>query len=262
MAHSTVVLLSGGQDSTTALFWAKHRLHNAGDLHTLSLYYGQRHATELDAARTISQLAGAKSHVSINIDRLFSGDNALTGDGIDIEGSGGMPDKEMPNGLPTTFVPARNLVFLALAAAHAGRVGASAIVTGVCQTDYSGYPDCRMDFIHAMQDAIAQAWPNPNAGFHAAPNRSVNTSAPRIVVPLMRMTKAETVKLMRELAGFSDHASEGERLITPEWRSLSYSITCYRGQRPGCGVCPACELRAKGFAEAGLKDPSITRWTV
>lgn len=248
----TVVLLSGGQDSATSLFWAKHRLLGAGELHALSMFYGQRHAAEIDAARKIAKLAGCMSHEVMQVDALMGGPSALTSD-RDIVSEGGMPDKAMPQGLPSTFVPGRNLVFLSLAAAYAGRIGARYVVTGVCQTDYSGYPDCRLDFIHAMQHAIAQAWPQ-------TPGARIGDSCPQIKVPLMRLTKAETVKLMVELATLEAVAIHGldgpDYTRTTPWLALAASITCYRGERPGCGKCPACELRAKGFAEAGVADPA------
>lgn len=255
----TVVLLSGGQDSATSLFWAKHRLLGAGELHALSMFYGQRHQAELEAAKTIAELAGCASHEVWQVDALMGGPSALTDMSRDIAAEGGMPDKAMPQGLPSTFVPGRNLVFLALAAAYAGRIGASFIVTGVCQTDYSGYPDCRLDFVHAMQNAIAQAWPQ-------IPGAPLAQSCPMIRVPLMRLTKCETVRLMVDLASIEFGANEAfwtdtGPFRTKAWEALAHSITCYRGERPGCGTCPACDLRAKGFAEAGIKDPAHVRWS-
>lgn len=237
-----LVLLSGGQDSTTSLFWAKHVLKPSDgsevELHALSVYYGQRHLDELVAARAIAIKAGCKSHFNLRgLDVLFDGtksamvteatsgrnDNVLTLDG-------GMKDSEAPNGLPSSFLPGRNLMLLAAAACRAGAIGANVIVTGVCQTDYSGYPDCRQDFIDSMQDAINEAWPN-------------QTPAPVIHTPLMLRTKAETVLLATTLPGCME--------------ALSFSVTCYNGKRPGCGTCASCVLRAKGFAEAGIEDPHV-----
>lgn len=241
-----VVLLSGGQDSTTSLYWAKRALDEDinGDggrteLHALTMFYGQRHKAEIDAARKIAGMAGCVSHEVMQVDALLGAKSALT-DGSPIATDGGLPDAQAPGGLPTTFVPGRNLVFLALAVAHAARVGAEFIVTGVCQTDYSGYPDCRIEFIHAMQEAIRQAWPS-------------GAKAPRILVPLMWLTKAQTVKLAIDLPGCME--------------ALSQTITCYHGHKGGChGLvsnlvpvkpCPACELRKRGFTEAGVIDPAL-----
>jgi 7-cyano-7-deazaguanine synthase len=220
-----VVLLSGGQDSTTCLFWAKREF---GDVLALSIAYGQRHVAELDAARKIAALAGAQ-HVEVALP-VFSGltDSALTGS-RDIQAAGGYGDAQAPGGLPTTFVPGRNLLFISVAAAHAVAAGARDIVTGVCQTDYSGYPDCRREFVDSLEHTLGLAMPSDCGPF-------------QVYTPLMRLTKAETVHLARELPGC--------------WDALQYSVTCYHGKRPGCGECPACVLRAKGFAEAGVADPA------
>jgi 7-cyano-7-deazaguanine synthase len=227
---AALVLLSGGQDSTTCLFWAKERLPGVTELHALNLLYGQRHRSEIVAAAQIAKLAGCASYLSLDVSHLmFGSKSALIDQTGDLKGDGGMRDPEAPNGLPTSFVPGRNLMMLGLAVARAGVVGATHIVTGVCQTDYSGYPDCREQFITAMQGAVAQAWPG-------------DEPVPIIHTPLMHRTKAETVKLARELPGC--------------WEALGKSVTCYLGQRPGCGECPACHLRVKGFAEAGFLDPS------
>mgnify|MGYP001608621158 FL=1 len=229
---NVVVLLSGGQDSTTCLYWAKQHLLDAGckppRIHALTLSYGQRHKAEIAAARKIAGIANCVSHEVMQVDALIGAKSALT-DGSDIAASGGLADREAPDGLPTTFVPGRNLVFLALAAAHAARCDADYIVTGVCQTDYSGYPDCRLEFIHAMQGAINAAWPS-------------GKPAPRILVPLMHMTKAETVAMSNAFPGCHE--------------ALAWSVTCYNGLRPGCGTCPACDLRVKGFREANVTDPA------
>lgn len=233
-----VILLSGGQDSTTALYWAKNRLRLSFDqdeeveLHALSCFYGQRHASELAAAAEIAALAGCKSHVTLDVSHLMLGgssDLLRANEANRILPRGGMKDRAMPEGLPTSFVPGRNLLFLACAAARAGAVGASAIVTGVCQTDYSGYPDCRSEFVNAMNGAIGMAWPSMEP-------------APNVVTPLMNATKAQTVELAKALPGCME--------------ALALSVTCYYGKRPGCGECPACFLRRKGFDEAGVPDPA------
>lgn len=221
-----VVLLSGGQDSTTCLYLAKAQY---GSVAAISLDYGQRHAIELDAAAEIAAMAGVP-HEGLSIPALQQiGGSALIGAEAPIAGSGGLADAEMPQGLPTSFVPGRNMILLATAAAYAVKAGAKTIVTGTCQTDFSGYPDCRRVFIDAMQVAATLAMPSSCGPIH-------------IDTPLMWLTKAETVALARSLPGC--------------WEALARSVTCYMGERPGCGACPACDLRAAGFAEAGLPDPA------
>lgn len=229
-----VVLLSGGQDSTTCLFWAKHKLvdmesEEPVELHTLSVHYGQKHARELEAARRIAMDAGVESHVEIDLGLLMTGGESdlLAASTRGVLPKGGMKDREMPTGLPTSFVPGRNLLFLAAATARAGAVGARSIITGVCQTDYSGYPDCRDSFINAMNAAIGMAWPSMEP-------------APSVITPLMNLTKTETVQLARTLPGC--------------WEALANSVTCYYGR--ACGECPACFLRRRGFADAGELDPA------
>jgi 7-cyano-7-deazaguanine synthase len=224
-----VVLLSGGQDSTTSLYWAR-RAYPDAELHALTLFYGQRHSVEIEAAGVIAKMAGCASHMVVNCPILGNADSALVDASKPLKASGGFADSAMPEGLPTSFVPGRNLVFLALAAAHAGTLHADVVVTGVCQTDYSGYPDCRAGFIASMNDVILAAWPSGDR-------------APLIKTPLMTLTKAETVALANELPGCME--------------ALQYSVTCYYGHRPGCMKCPACELRHKGFIEAGVCDPAV-----
>ncbi len=223
-----IVLLSGGQDSTTCLFWARQ---NYDEVLAVSIFYGQRHKAELDAAKEIAALAGVKHRVLELPALRLLGDSALVDGGQELKAEGGRPDVAMPQGLPTSFVPGRNLLFLATAAAVAVKEGARDIVTGVCQTDFSGYPDCRREFIDALEKAITLAMPS-------------SAGPLRILTPLMYLTKAETVRLALRM-------DRGRC-----WEALSFSVTCYYGKRPGCGTCPACELRAKGFAEADVLDPA------
>ena len=221
-----IALLSGGQDSTTSLYLAKV-LYD--EVLAVSINYGQRHKSELKAAAEIAFRAAVKHYV-LTTDALSSiGDSALVDKTKALVGSGGRVDREMPQGLPTSFVPARNLLFLTLAAAIACKEGARDIVTGVCQTDFSGYPDCRREFIDSFERSATLAMPSSSGPI-------------RVITPLMWLTKAETVKLALRLPGC--------------WEALTYSVTCYEGARPGCGKCPACELRAKGFREAGYPDPA------
>ena len=213
-----LVVLSGGQDSTTCLYWALQRYDSVT---SITFDYGQRHRIELDAARKVAGVAGVE-HAVLPIDTFaVLGGNALTGDEVvDTVATEGQ--------LPNTFVPGRNLIFLTFAAAYAYQRGIRDLVAGVCQTDYSGYPDCRQNTVEALQVAI---------------NLGMETQI-RIHTPLMWMTKAETVHLAREVGALE---------------ALSWSHTCYNGEVPPCGNCPACELRAKGFVEAGINDPLIER---
>lgn len=219
-----VVLFSGGQDSTTCLYWARVAFD---EVVAVSVFYGQRHRTEMKAAEEIAALAGVR-WVVLEVPALgaLGGSALVTGERI--AASGGLLDAAMPGGLPTTFVPGRNALFLTLAAAVAVKEGARDVVTGTCQTDYSGYPDCRREFIDAQERALSLAMPS-------------GCGPIRVSTPLMYLTKAETVRLARRLPGC--------------WKALALTVTCYEGLRPGCGACPACVLRARGFADAGEVDP-------
>jgi 7-cyano-7-deazaguanine synthase len=220
-----VVLFSGGQDSTTCIFWARTLFD---EVVAASVFYGQRHRAELRAAQEIAARAGVKQ-VVLEAPALGAlGGSALVDSTSRIEAGGGHADAAMPSGLPTSFVPGRNALFLALAAAVAVREGCRDVVTGTCQTDYSGYPDCRREFIDAQERALTLAMPS-------------SCGPIRILTPLMHLTKAETVRLARRLPGC--------------WEALALTVTCYEGRRPGCGFCPACALRSRGFAEAGEVDP-------
>jgi 7-cyano-7-deazaguanine synthase len=229
MNDKAIVLFSGGQDSTTCLYDAISR-YGRENVVAVSIFYGQRHSAELDAARDIVALANVQ-HVELETTVLSQlGDSALVTKTDAITGDGGYGDSAADGGLPTSFVPGRNMIMMAFAASVAVKYGATAIVSGVCQTDYSGYPDCRREFVDAMQKAATLAMPS-------------DCGPIEIVTPLMYLTKAQTVALAR--------------VYGPEcWKALGMSMTCYHGQRPACGVCPACELRAAGFAEEGEVDPS------
>lgn len=226
-----VVLLSGGQDSTTCLFWAKEHF---AQVHAVTVSYGQTHVAEVEAARQIGRMAGVSSHVTIALPpELYAGSRSalLAGAGVALHGVGGMSDVAAPAGLPTSFVPGRNLLLLSLAVARAGAVAAVCVVAGLCESDYSGYPDCRADFVEAFDLTVSRAWPSKHV-------------APGVETPLMYLTKGQTVQLAASMPGCMD--------------ALALSVTCYRGKRPGCGECPACELRARGFAEVGVVDPAGT----
>lgn len=218
-----LVVLSGGQDSTTCLYWAIARF-GCGNVSALSFDYGQRHRIELDCARNVSSIAGVANDC-LPIDTFAAlGGSALTDEAVDV------PHEAAGAGLPITFVPGRNLIFLTFAAAYAYPRGIRHIVTGVAQTDYSGYPDCREPTLAALERAI-------NLGMEA--EFELHT-------PLMHLSKKQTVEMAVEFGALE---------------ALAYSHTCYEGRQPPCGECAACRLRAKGFAEAGVADPLIQRFS-
>jgi len=220
-SQKALVLLSGGQDSTTCLYWAIDRFGRDA-VSTVSFDYGQRHFIELDCAEAVATQA-AVPHLCLPIDTLAAlGGDALTDPDIGVES--GIDES---SGLPNTFVPGRNLIFLTYAAAHAYRNRIANLVTGVAETDYSGYPDCRQETIDALQRAIQLGM----------------ESDVQIHTPLMHLSKRQTVELARDLGALD---------------AMALTHTCYNGERPPCGACPACVLRAKGFAEAGVEDPLVS----
>ena len=227
-SYSAVVLLSGGQDSTTCLFWAKERFDH---IYAIAFDYGQRHRSELEAAREIAELAGSSFQV-LELGVLSQlGDSSLVRLSGKLEADGGYRDDQASDGLPTSFVPGRNLLFLGVAGAFAVKHGCHDIVIGVSQADYSGYPDCRERFIEQMAKALAAAMPTS-----AAP-LTIHT-------PVMHVSKKDEVWMARDLGDDC-------------WRALGLSITCYEGQRPGCGACPSCLLRKAAFEKADLEDPAL-----
>lgn len=217
-----VVLLSGGLDSTTAAAMAKRE---GWELYALTLRYGQIHAAELEAARRVATALGVTRHVEMAVDLSAFGGSSLVGDG-DIP-----KDKLGENSVPSTYVPARNTVFLSLALAWAEVLEAERIVIGVNALDYSGYPDCRPEFIAAFEYLASLA---TRAGVEGRPLR--------LYTPLQHLSKAGIIRLGRELG-------------------LDYSLThsCYDPGSDGrpCGHCDSCLLRARGFAEAGFEDPAL-----
>lgn len=236
---NAVVVLSGGQDSVTCLHWAKQEYER---VHAVSFDYGQRHRTELQAAREIAKEAGIP-HGVYPIHGLQGG--ALTDHGIPVNPEGGHQN------LPSTFLPGRNLVFLTLAASFGVYVFGEEsfdLVTGVCQTDYSGYPDCRRETMDALEKALFLGiCDGPKQKLTAEQRADIKAGGPdprpeiKIVTPLMDLSKAGTVLLARDLNCLE---------------AVGKSVTCYHGKRPGCQKCPACLLRAKGFLEAGISDPA------
>jgi 7-cyano-7-deazaguanine synthase len=220
-----VVLLSGGLDSSTCLAQA---VADGFEVHALSVDYGQRHKGELRAARTVARAMGAAGHRVVKVDLSAFGGSALTDAAIAVPK--GRSAKAMGRDIPVTYVPARNTVLLALALAHAETLGAGDIYVGVNALDYSGYPDCRPAFLRAFERLARVA---TKAGVEGRPLR--------IRAPLLRLTKAGIVRL-------------GTRLGVP----YRLTLTCYdpvRGR--ACGACDACQLRRKGFDEAGVEDPTL-----
>jgi len=220
-----VALSSGGLDSTTAIALAKKQ---GFDVYALSFDYGQRHRFEIDAARRVARALGVCNHVVASIDPRVFGGSALT---EDIEVPKERDFRRMSSEIPVTYVPARNTVFLSFALGWCEVIGAEDIFIGVNAVDYSGYPDCRPEFLEAFERLAALA---TKAGVEG-------TSRFRIHAPLMYMTKAEII-----LAGID--------------AGVDYSIThsCYDPSPEGlaCGVCDSCALRRRGFAGAGVADPT------
>lgn len=229
MNRPAVVLLSGGLDSATVVAVAAR---DGFDVHALSFSYGQRHSAELDAAERVARLAGVKQHKTIPIDLRAFGGSALT---ADIEVPKDRSGHEMGDGIPVTYVPARNTIFLSFALAWAEVLGSSDVFIGVNALDYSGYPDCRPEFIAAYQ---AMARIATKAGVEGATELTIHA-------PLIDMTKAEIVQLGTSLG-------------------VDYGITvsCYdaaAADGAACGRCGSCLLRRKGFTDAGIADPTRYR---
>ncbi|MDX8401546.1 MAG: 7-cyano-7-deazaguanine synthase QueC [Mariprofundaceae bacterium] len=219
--RAAVVLLSGGLDSSTALAWGVR--DKGWRCHTIAFDYGQRHRIELEAAANVAAALGSASHRVVKVDLRAIGHSALTDDKIAV------PRDEQTNAIPVTYVPARNLVFLSLATALAEAVGAQRIVIGANIVDYSGYPDCRPEFLDAFAEAA-----------RLGTKTGVEGARIEVVAPLLRMSKADIIRL-------------GDRL------GLDYGLTrsCYDPFPDGmpCGHCDSCRFRRQGFAEAGLVDP-------
>ena len=224
IGKNAVVLLSGGLDSATVLAMAREQGYVC---HALSFDYGQRHRAELQAAARVAIALGAREHRVVNIDLTGWGGSALTDSAIAVPTA-------MAEGIPVTYVPARNTIFLSLALAWAETLGAPHIFAGMNAVDYSGYPDCRPDYIAAFQTMARLA---TKAGVEAGEESAALT----IHTPIINMNKAEIVR-------------EGTRL------GVDYAITvsCYQADADGlaCGVCDSCRLRSEGFRVAGLADPT------
>ena len=217
-----VILLSGGLDSSTVLYQAKA---DGFDCYAISFDYQQRHRRELEAASAIAQTVGILEHQVVSFDLRLWGGSALTDNQI------GLPEDrslaEMGQNIPITYVPARNTIFLSFALGYAEAIGAQRVYIGVNALDYSGYPDCRPDYIQAMQEA-----------FRLGTKQGREGEPITIVTPLIDLKKTEIIQL-------------GNSLGVPWEKTWS----CYAGEELACGVCDSCRLRLAAFAELGLKDP-------
>jgi 7-cyano-7-deazaguanine synthase len=225
MSHApAVLLLSGGLDSTTML---AHAVDAGYDIHAMTFRYGQRHAAEIDAARRVARDYRVRDHVVVDIDLRTFGGSALTAD-IDVPKDRG--EAAIARGIPVTYVPARNTIFLSFCLAWSEVLAASDIFIGVNALDYSGYPDCRPEYVAAFEKLA-----------NLATRAGVEGDTVKIRAPLLHLTKREIIDLGTTLG-------------------VDYSLTtsCYdpAGDGAACGHCDACQLRLKGFAEGGRRDPA------
>lgn len=235
MTKKAMLVLSGGQDSTTCLFWA---LREGYEVHAVTFDYGQRHQIEIDAAKLIAEMGGVASHQIVELGPILKGTSPLVNPAEDLEQYA--DHHSLPGGLEKTFVPMRNQLFLTIAANRAFVLGIDTLITGVCQEDFGGYPDCRQVFIDTLAHACTIGTFTAEAGF---------PQGLAILTPLMDLTKAESVHLAWDLTqeGFNAYGA------------LAFSHTAYDGQYPPTGHDHATLLRAKGFEEADLPDPLILR---
>jgi 7-cyano-7-deazaguanine synthase len=222
--EACMVVLSGGQDSTTCLFWAREHFRQ---VHAITFDYGQAHRIEIEAARKVATMAGVASHEVVSVPKL-RGRSPLIDPTASLETytSFDAMDQIIGTRVELTFVPMRNSLFLTLAANYAVAMDVFELVTGVCEADNANYPDCRGDFIAAQEQAI---------------NAALGIGHFEIHTPLLQRTKADSVRLALDIPG--------------AWDALAYTHTCYAGQYPPCGKCHACVLRHHGFEAAGFIDP-------
>jgi 7-cyano-7-deazaguanine synthase len=224
MTKKAVVLLSGGLDSATCLAIAKSQ---GFECYALSLDYHQRHIAELQAAQNIASILGANEHKTAQLDLSLFGGSALTDNNIDVPESGANP---IPVGIPVTYVPARNTIMLSLALAWAEVLGSQDIFIGVNALDYSGYPDCRGEYVSAFQEMA-----------NLATKSAVEGQKITVHAPLIDLTKAEIIAL-------------GTSLSVP----YKATVSCYQADNQGraCGRCDSCRLRREGFVQADIQDPT------
>lgn len=225
MNKKAVVLLSGGLDSSTILAYA---ISKGFDIYAISFSYGQRHKFELEASQKVAKYFGIKEHKTANIDLRVFGGSALT---AEIDVPKGRTEAEMDGEIPITYVPARNTIFLSFALAYAEVIGSDDIFIGVNAVDYSGYPDCRPEYIEAYEKMANLA---TKSGVESKNKLTIHT-------PLIDLKKSEIIKMGLDLG-------------------VDYAITstCYDPNEEGlpCGICDSCVLRLKGFSELGMEDPT------
>lgn len=226
---AALVILSGGQDSTTCLFWAKHHFD---EVHAVTFDYNQRHAREIEAAKKVAELADVVSHEIIKLGPILKGRSPLTNPDEQLETyrSFEQMDATIGDRVELTFVPMRNALFLTIAANRAACLGVQRLVTGVCEADNANYPDCRGKFINAQEQTI---------------NEALGATRFLIHTPLIRLTKADSIALAQTLPGCME--------------ALAYSHTAYSGEYPPVTQDHATVLRAEGFKTAGVPDPLIVR---
>ena len=229
MIESALVILSGGQDSTTCLFWARQKFSL---IYAITFDYEQRHAIEIEAAKKVASIFLPEGHEIIKLGRILKGCSPLISDNS-VEQYQSL--ESMPGGIEKTFVPARNSLFLTLAMNRAVILDCKNIVIGLSQVDYGGYPDCREDYLTEISLAL-------NKGVFGQDKKEYIN----IWAPLLNLSKKQTVELAMQL---------GADCI----KALAYSHTCYNGVCPPCGKCHSCLLRQQGFEEAGIRDPLIAR---
>jgi 7-cyano-7-deazaguanine synthase len=217
-----VCLLSGGLDSAVCAYTAKHDEY---EIYALSFSYGQRHAKELESARALAKAVGAKRHkiLTLPLDQI-GGSSLIQTTNEEIKDN---PEEKIGTEIPRTYVPGRNTIFLSFGLAYGEVVGADALYIGVNAVDYSGYPDCRPDYITAFQDLA-----------DCATKQAVNGHPIELIAPLLKLSKEDIIRL-------------GIRLNVP----FELTWSCYRGGAKACGRCDSCLLRLKGFQEAGIPDP-------
>jgi len=226
---TAMVVLSGGQDSTTCLFWAKTKFDK---VYAITFNYGQKHNIELASAEKVSAMANVDSFQIIDVPNILKSRSPLTDPNIELETYNNYDEMDniIGNRIEKTFVPMRNAFFLTLASNYALEKDCFNLVTGVCQGDNANYPDCRQSFITQQEKTINEALGITNFIIHT---------------PLMDLSKAQIVLLANNLEGCMS--------------AMAYSHTCYAGVYPPCGECHSCVLRAYGFNEAGIADPLILR---
>lgn len=221
-----LTIFSGGQDSTTCLYWAKQ---NYDEVVALTFNYNQRHIKEIESAKAIAKMADVH-HEIIDMGAIFAGLSPLTDLTKSVDSY--KSSNDLPGGLEKTFVPGRNILFLCVAANRAYVTGCDDMIIGVSEEDFGGYPDCRLDFINKMEESLASGL-----------DKRI-----KIVTPLVNLTKRKTVELAQSLPGCME--------------ALAFSTTCYNGDVPPCGHCHSCLLRQKGFDEAGITDPLLAQCAV